>query len=108
MRISRLVSVRANARCYNRHAPLTHRQDSGGDGPARILVGMVDDLSVETISMRLWLWRRRGADIPAERAHPVSREEAQRLLAQAKRASERLARFDGNPNDGYDTPEQSD
>ena len=52
--------------------------------------------------------RRRGGDLPPERAHPVSHEEAVRLLEQARRATERLARYERNPNEGYETPEKSE
>jgi hypothetical protein len=49
------------------------------------------------------------ADLPATpRDRTVTRQEALRALDDARRATEALARFDRNPNEGYETPEQSE
>lgn len=60
-------------------------------------------------AMRLRFWRRSGAEIPvSDRGHEVTHEQALRLIAKARRTNEILARFEANPNEGYETPERSD
>lgn len=60
-------------------------------------------------AMRLRFWRRPGAEIPvSDRSHEVTHEQALRLIAKARRTNEILARFEANPNEGYETPERSE
>jgi hypothetical protein len=51
--------------------------------------------------------RRRGADLPADRAEIVTHDQAVRMLRDARRASEPLTRCEENPSDGSATPETS-
>jgi hypothetical protein len=43
-----------------------------------------------------------------DRGHEVTHEQALRLIAKARRTNEILARFEANPNEGYETPERSE
>lgn len=51
--------------------------------------------------MKLLPWRRRA------KTTPPTRDEAVQLLREGERAKARADRYQGNPNEGYATPDRS-